>query len=249
LVHGIQSHGGWYLGLGERLAASGFDVLFPDRRGSGANAVERGDAPGAGRLIEDTAEYCRHIRDAHPGLPLALAGISWGGKVALATASRHGALVDFLVLICPGLVPKVGVSARERLAIGWALATKRKSSFAIPLSDPALFTASRQAQDFIANDPSALRQATARLLLASTRLDREVTAARARVTQPTLLMLAEHDRIIDNARTREYFGQMASKDRHLIEYSGAHHTLEFEPEPERYAHDLASWLCERTEPK
>jgi hypothetical protein len=35
---------------------------------------------------------------------------------------------------------------------------------------------------------------------------------------------------------------MASGDRHLIEYPGAHHTLEFEPDPTRYARDLIGWF-------
>ena len=62
------------------------------------------------------------------------------------------------------------------------------------------------------------------------------------VRVPVLLMLAEHDRIIDNARTRVYVQQFATSDRQVIEYPGAHHTLEFEPEPARYVDDLIGWL-------
>jgi alpha-beta hydrolase superfamily lysophospholipase len=62
------------------------------------------------------------------------------------------------------------------------------------------------------------------------------------VTLPVLLLLAEHDRIIDNASTRNYVERFATTDREIIEYAGAHHTLEFEPEPERFCDDLLHWM-------
>jgi alpha-beta hydrolase superfamily lysophospholipase len=55
-------------------------------------------------------------------------------------------------------------------------------------------------------------------------------------------MLAGQDRIVDNARTLEYFQKLASADRQVIEYPEGHHTLEFEPDPARYALDLVAWL-------
>ena len=87
-----------------------------------------------------------------------------------------------------------------------------------------------------------MRQATARFLVESIRLDGYLRFARRQVAVPVLLMLAEQDRIIDNARTRRFVAHFASADQQMIEYPGAHHTLEFEPEPERFIRDLISWL-------
>jgi alpha-beta hydrolase superfamily lysophospholipase len=248
VLHGVQSHGGWYHGLGRTLAAAGYETHFPDRRGSGANQADRGHTPSSRRLIDDVAERLRALRDADPGLPLALAGISWGGKTAVVTAAKHPGLVDLLALICPGLQPRVGVSVRERLAIALAFLTDRRRTFPIPLSDPALFTASPDGQRFIAADRLSLRAGTAALLAASTFIDRQVRRVPPRVRQPVLLMLAGHDRIVDNARTLAYFHRLASPDKHVIEYPEAHHTLEFEPDPTRYARDLIAWLDARPRP-
>ncbi len=55
-------------------------------------------------------------------------------------------------------------------------------------------------------------------------------------------MLAGHDRIVDNIRTRADFARLGSRDTSIIEYPEAHHTLEFEPDPSRYALDLIDWL-------
>jgi acylglycerol lipase len=242
VLHGVQSHGGWYSGLGRVLAAAGYTVSFPDRRGSGANSVDRGHARSARRLILDQVEWLRAARAEMPGIPLLLCGISWGGKLAMIAASRHAELVDGVALICPGLHPRVGVSAREKWAIAWAFFTNPRQTFPIPLSDPALFTANPAGQAFIAADPLSLREGTAGLLAASFIIDRLVVRAPRRVRQPALLMLAGQDRIVDNARTLAYFERLASAEKTVITYPEAHHTLEFEPDQGRYALDLVAWL-------
>jgi alpha-beta hydrolase superfamily lysophospholipase len=240
--HGVQSHSGWYHNLGRTLASAGYEAHFPDRRGSGANQNERGHTPSARRLILDQTQWLADLKRQKPGVPVALAGISWGGKIAVIAAGREPNLVDALALICPGLHPRVGVSKAEKLRIAWAFFTNRLKRFPIPLSDPALFTAHPQGQAYIADDPLSLRDATAGLLAASTFIDRMVARVPPKVRQPALLMLAGHDRIVDNEKTVAYFKTLASSKREMIEYPEGHHTLEFEPDPSRYALDLIAWL-------
>jgi alpha-beta hydrolase superfamily lysophospholipase len=242
VLHGVQSHGGWYHQLGRTLAASGYAASFPDRRGSGANQLDRGHTPSARRLILDLREWLETLRAEQPCVPVFVAGISWGAKLVVITASRFPELIDGIALICPGLHPRVGVTRKERFGIAWALLADRRKRFPIPLSDPALFTADPAAQAFIASDPHTLREGTARLMAASFFIDRFVRRCPQRVHQPAMLMLAGHDRIVDNERTLEYFGRLASTDREVIHYPDAHHTLEFEPDPSHYALDLVAWL-------
>ncbi len=241
-IHGVQSHGGWYHRLGRTLARAGYIASFPDRRGSGANQRDRGHTSSPRRLNLDLAEWLQNVKADQPGLPVALAGISWGGKLVMIAAARYPKLVAAVALICPGLHPRVGVSRLERLKVFWAFLTNRRKTFDIPLSDPALFTASPEGQAFIAADPLSLRQATAGLMAASSFIDLLVRWSRRRVNQPALLMLAGQDRIVDNARTLDYFHGLGSTDRNVIEYPEGHHTLEFEPDPSRYALDLVAWL-------
>ena len=242
ILHGVQSHSGWYHSLGKTLAAAGYQASFPDRRGSGPNLRDRGHAPSGRRLVADIVEWLQSLRRENASLPITLGGISWGGKLAVVAAARHPELVDRLALICPGLLPRVGVSRQEKLQIAWAMLTNRRKLFPIPLSDPALFTANPEAQAYIAGDPHSLRQGTAGLLAASFFIDRMVRRAPSCVTQPALLMLADHDRIVDNARTLDYFQKLASTERTVINYSDGHHTLEFEPDPAAYARDLIGWI-------
>lgn len=242
-VHGIQSHAGWYEHSCCRLAEAGFAVSFLDRRGSGQNAEARGDTPGFRRLLDDIAEFLRPLREHKPPLPIFLAGISWGGKLVVALQRRHPGLVDGLALLCPGLCPRVGHNFGERLRILWARLISPRRLFPVPLSDPHLFTATPRWQEFIRDDPLSIRQATACFFVESVRLDKYLLyLAVSRVRLPVLLMLAEHDQIIDNARTRAFVERFPSTDKEVREYAGAHHTLEFEPDPEPFIADLLRWL-------
>src|SRR5208283_564910 len=110
VLHGVQSHSGWYHSLGRSLATAGYQASFPDRRGSGPNLRDRGHAPSGRRLVRDIAEWLKSLRDQQPSLPIVLAGISWGAKLVLIAAARYPELVDGIALICPGLLPRVGVS-------------------------------------------------------------------------------------------------------------------------------------------
>jgi alpha-beta hydrolase superfamily lysophospholipase len=244
-IHGIQSHGGWYDYSCRRLSEAGFVVSFLDRRGSGLNEQDRGDAPGFRRLIDDIAEF---LTTHHSSLTTHLVAISWGGKIATALLKRHPGLIDGLALLCPGFSPRVTLSLRERLGIAWSYLVQPRRLFPVPLSDPALFTASPEWQRFLRDDPLSTRQATARFLANSVRLDAYLRAVPRAVSVPVLLLLAGQDRIIDNARTRRFVESFASADKTIIEYPEAHHTLEFEPRPHRYLDDLIGWLHRHANP-
>jgi alpha-beta hydrolase superfamily lysophospholipase len=241
-VHGIQSHAGWYSYSCEQLARAGYTLSFLDRRGSGRNLTARGDAPSFRRLLDDIAEFLAQLRAPDSQLRTFLFAISWGGKLAVALQKRHPGLVDGIVLLCPGFRSLVKPTWAERWAILRARLTQPDRLFPVPLSDPALFTATPHWQQFLREDPLAVHQATARFLVESVRLDGYLRWARRHVRVPVLLLLAEKDRIIDNVRTRTFVERFPTTDREAITYPDAHHTLEFEPEPDRFIDDVLQWF-------
>ena len=239
-LHGIQSHGGWYEYSCRRMADADFNVSFLDRRGSGLNHEARGDAPSFRRLLDDIADFLRPLRAASHR-PIILLAISWGGKLAAALCRRHPGLIDALGLVAPGFCPLVGPSLGQRLAILAARLVVPRTLFTIPLTNPDLFTATPRWQEYIRTDPLSLREATARLLVESVRLDGYLRWSTDHVRVPLLMLLAERDRIIDNVKTRQFVARFPAP-KEIIEYRGAHHTLEFEPHPDRWIGDLLRWL-------
>lgn len=247
-IHGIQSHANWYAHSSSRLAQEGYRVYFLDRRGSGMNGQDRGDIPSFRRVLDDIAEFLAALpRDesranSSTRLPVFLAAISWGGKLAVALERRHPGLIDGLMLLCPGFFAKVRPTLGQRIGILFSRLFRPRKKYPIPLNDPEFFTASPQWQQFLRDDPLRLHHATARLLVESVRLDGYIRFTPKYVHVPTLLLLASEDRIIHNDRTRAFFEQFATKDKEIIEYAGAHHTLEFETNPERFIGDMRAWL-------
>jgi alpha-beta hydrolase superfamily lysophospholipase len=247
-IHGIQSHAGWYEQSCMQFAQAGYDVYFLDRRGSGMNQEARGDAPSFRRLVDDIAEFLAALpRNVSRGssvirLPVFLAGISWGGKLAVALERRHPGLSDALVLLCPGFYARVRPTLLERVNILFSRLFRPGKKFPVPLNNPDLFTASPRWQQFLRDDPLRLVEATARLLVESVRLDGYLRFCPKYVHVPVLLLLACEDRIIRNDLTRTYVETFASINKQIIEYPGAHHTLEFEPDPGVHIGDICTWL-------
>ncbi len=242
-LHGIQSHGQWFLASAQRLADAGFAVLLPDRRGSGRNEIERGHAGSARRLMRDAAEFLDelHVRSGFDGFHVV--GVSWGGKWALAIQRQMRERIASLTLVAPGLFPQVDLSLWAKVKVAWCGLFHRRAMFDIPLNDPALFTADTHKQAFIRDDPLALHKVTSSFLLTSRRLDGYVRKVGRQVSGPPLqVFLASGDRIIDNHRTKEFIRHLDWPTREINEYSKAQHTLEFESDAEPYFEELISWL-------
>lgn len=242
-VHGIRSHGGWYARSCRAFAEAGFDVYFLDRRGAGLNTAHRGDSPEFRRLLDDVAEFIQSLREEKAYLPIVLGGISWGGKLAVGLPYRKPGLVDGLLLMCPGLVPNVAPPFLRRMRIAIARVFRPWKFFPIPLNEPDLFTSSPEWQRFIDEEPHGLRLATARFLFSSFSLDIYLKRAAKHITMPTMLMLAEHDRIISNAGTLQFANRFPTAPA-IYTYTGSHHTLEFEAESHPWIVDAVRWMDE-----
>lgn len=243
-VHGIQSHSGWYSYSSERLAEAGYDVYFADRRGSGLNGRRRGHAEHGLQLIHDLRALRRIAVAEHPATsPLHLLGLSWGARIAAASAAMFPNEFSSLTLLYPGLFPKLKPTWRQRLQLQLARHLEVVRPYIpIPLEDPALFTADHGFQNFIAEDPLALHTVSSSLLNAGHDLDRIVQHHFSEFTKPTLVMLAEQDQIIDNAATNSWLSTLQHPRLTVTSWPGARHTLEFEHNREEIFRQLISWL-------
>ncbi|MCB1489235.1 MAG: alpha/beta hydrolase, partial [Bauldia sp.] len=79
LVHGFNSHSGYYIWTANRLVASGLAVYALDLRGRGQSDGERFYVDSFADYVSDVSGVVAIARSAHPGLPLFLLGHSAGG--------------------------------------------------------------------------------------------------------------------------------------------------------------------------
>ncbi len=242
ILHGIQSHPGWFVGSGDAAAAAGHAVYQFQRRGSGASRSARGHAANPRQLLDDLDAAVAFVLNRTGTDRLHLVGVSWGGKYAACYALDAGraARLTGITLAAPGVAPRVDVPFSTKLAIGLCVIAARRKTFAIPLSEPELFTDNPAMQRYIDTDPHRLHRATAAFLLASRRMDRMLTTARnGALALPVSLILAAEDRIIDNTKTHALLDRLAEKELAAIELPGAH-TLEFQADPEPFRQALVA---------
>ncbi|MBN2211035.1 MAG: alpha/beta fold hydrolase [Sedimentisphaerales bacterium] len=245
-LHGIQSHGGWFLKSCAHLHGQGFSVLLAERRGSGVNQTDRGHADSAEQLIDDVDVGVEWLRQRTGKERVHLVGVSWSGKLVLAYAAKHPEKVRSIVLVAPGLRALVDISLAEKIRVGMSGLLNPKKQYLIPLEDPHLFTENPEMIRFIENDPLKLTKATASFFLAGRKIDAAgpkivdtLAGLQKQRPLPVYLFLAEHDRIIDNTATLELLRPILTA--HKI-YPGAHHTLDFEPDPSMFFTDLTKVL-------
>ncbi len=240
MLHGITSHGGWYSRSCRHLNDCGFEVRFLDRRGSGLNTESRGDIDCWQTWLDDVTTYLEQIAGDRP---VVLCGISWGGKLAAAVARAQPGLLRSLALVTPGIYSQFEPGPLKRLALRIPVRERMQNRrLEIPLQPASLFTERPHWREYVAQDPLSLRDVSFRFVQADNRLTAYAKQAAPYIHTPTLMMLSGRDRIVANSRCRAYWGRLGAGHKTLVEYPSAVHTLEFEPEPDRYFADLADWI-------
>jgi alpha-beta hydrolase superfamily lysophospholipase len=238
-VHGIQSHPGWFTRSAEALCQAGHAVYQITRRGSGDNSIDRGHARSARQLLADVDAAAQFVLADSGAEQFHLMGVSWGGKLAAVFAGRNPSLpIASLTMIAPGLASQVAVPFSIKFAVGLNLIARPKHLLPIPLSEVELFTDNETMRQYLRDDPCRIHHATVRCLYASRCLDRMLKRLSSGcISIPTTLLLADRDRIIDNARTARITQRLTGDNATLHHYPAAH-VLEFEAESGAFLAEL-----------
>lgn len=241
LVHGLQSHSGWFVQSARWLAGLGLPVYAFDRRGSGSSRVASHAGPRLVGLLEEmdvVADFALEGRDA---TTLHVVGHCFGAVPALLYAAFYRPQrVTTLVLATPGLYTRTDVKLRHKVAIVRGLVTRRASEIPVPLS-PEQFSEIDEYVEFVRSDPLALRTIAGQFLFELQRARRRLHWAARKLRAPLLVALAGDDPICDNRRNRAFLESVrASKEIH--EYPGARHILEFSMQRDAFFADLEDWF-------
>lgn len=244
-LHGIESHAGWFDLAANLLETEGYPVYCLDRRGSGINRDNRGfptgHCPKEIDLTEDVHRAITTIRAESEAEKIYLIGLSWGGKYAVAYDILHPGSVDGLVLITPGIMPKVDLRFCEKLAVARDIILSPERRHRIPI-EPEMFTATPQFLEYIRNDPLRLHKVTASFLWQSRNMDKLL--AHGQPQAPMIVFLAGKDRIIDNEKTRDFLAKHQERGIQIIEYEDQTHSIQLDA-PKRLIADILAWVTSR----
>lgn len=244
LLHGLQSHSGWFVQSAERLAELGLPVFAFDRRGSGASDAAPDPGPALEGLLEEIDAVADHALAGSVHDTVHLAGHCFGAIPALLYAGLHRPdRMASLVLATPALHTHTDLPIADKLRVLWSVLTRRPARVPVPLSAEEL----SELEPFVAfarQDPLALSETSARfffeVLRARRRLGRAVRGLRA----PLFVAMAGEDPICDNDRTRRLL-EGATVPKEIRVYPGARHILEFSGQRESFLDDLSAWMARR----
>jgi acylglycerol lipase len=242
ICHGVNSHSGQYLWVGQQLAAAGFAVYAYDHRGRGKSEGPRFYIDDVSEYTDDLGTFIALAKSREPGLKVFLLGHSAGGVVSCTWALDHQREIDGF--ICESFAFEVPAPAPV-LALVRLLARIA----------PKLPVLKLKMKDFT-RDPLALRaleadpltkgevqpaRTVAALLEATDRMRREFSS----ITVPVLIMHGTQDKATRPSGSKVFYEAAGSRDKTLKLYEGHFHDLLNDVGKEKPIADVISWIVAR----
>lgn len=242
IVHGFNSHSGYYAWVADRLVHSGLSAYAVDLRGRGQSEGERFFVERMDDYVRDVETLSAVAREREPGLPFFLLGHSAGGVVACLYALEHQA--QLAGLICESFAFQVP-------APDFALAVLKGLSHVAPHAhvlklenrdfsrDPNVVQAMNEDQ-WIAHE-SQPTQTVAAMVRADERLEKEFPLIRL----PVLILHGTRDNATRPSGSQRFHDRAGSTDKTLKLYEGHFHDLLNDIGREEVMADIVAWLGER----
>ncbi|MEN8191026.1 MAG: alpha/beta fold hydrolase [Thermodesulfobacteriota bacterium] len=241
MLHGLQSHSGWFVQSAAHIASLGIPVYQVDRRGSGLSSEPRGHADSYDDMIKDILTVARYAMKQHGVDKFHLLGHCFGAIPATAFGVRHPELLQSLLICTPAIYTKTGVYFREEVQIVKSELSKNYKYIPIHI-DAAQFTESQTYLRFINDDPLALKQVTTHLYFQVPLARHYIKTKMKNLTMPVFMGMAAMDTICDNEENKQFFAEVKSNRKQLIIYDKAKHILEFSDDRDTFFKDLSAWF-------
>lgn len=242
IVHGLNSHSGYYQSFAMQLNENNFEVYAIDLAGRGQSEGERYYIGDYKDVVADIDRLVNIVKAAHPAVPVFLFGHSAGGVFAsVYAAQRQDKLKGLISESFAFQVP----------APGFAQAAIKFLSQIIPHTrlvrlNNEDFSRDKSIVDMMNNDPLLAKEkqptrTMQQLFLAAEYLKKEIPA----IKLPLLILHGTADKAT-KAGGSEYFMEHASStDKQLKLYEGHYHDLLNDKYNGIVIKDVLRWLNER----
>ena len=242
LVHGFNSHSGYFAWAGERFAEDGFAVYALDHRGRGKSEGERFYVEHFSDWLADVNTLTDIARSENPGLPVYMLGHSVGGVIASSYVYEHQE--EIAGLICESFAFDVGLPQLVQLALEGA-------SYLIPHLPVYSLK-----NEIFSRDPAVIEQMDNDPLIANEKQPAETAAevlkAAARLKEhmpnikvPVFIIHGTDDKATRYQGSQYFYDNVGSADKTLKLYEGGYHDLLNDIDKETVMADILAWVNER----
>lgn len=244
IVHGLNSHSGYYQNFALQLNENNYEVYAMDLRGRGHSDGERYYIADYKDITGDIDLVLQTIRAVHPTLPFFLFGHSAGGVFASVYAVEHQHQLKGL--ICESFAFQVPAPA-------FALAVMRLLGYIIPhvrlvkLNNQD-FSREQSVLDTMNNDPLLANErqpakTMQQLLRAAAYLKKEMPV----IKLPLLILHGTADKATQPGGSNYFLVHASSADKQLKLYEGHFHDLLNDKDNGIVMRDIVQWLNEQVE--
>ncbi len=248
LMHGLGAHSGWFIDMGNELAARGPNVYAVDHRGFGRSGGLPGHVERAENYISDLAALIGELRRRHSSADaqarMYILGHSMGGIFATYLAARHSELLAGVIFLNPWVQDSAKVSPGMTLGIlgGGLLRSQRRWHNPGGIEG---MTTNPEAIRMLETDPYWRRDLTANFWLEILRLRMQMLKQAPRITLPALFLQVEQDKSVIPAASRKLYEMVASVDKTWKLYPDYAHDTELEAERGELDTDILEWIGKR----
>lgn len=237
IVHGLCEHQGRYSYVTRQLVEAGLAVFRFDHRGHGRSEGKRVYYEGFNEIVDDVNEAVKVAEAALPGLPLFVLGHSMGGYATALFGTKYPGRAKGILL--SGALTRYN----HRLMGDLPMAGDARTYFPNALgdgvcSDPAVVEAYIQ-------DPYVEKEISIGLCNSLGEGIAWLKANAAAFVDPVLVMHGCDDGLVSEQDSREFFGEIASKDKGLVIYPRLYHEILNEPSRDEIIGDMLRWIDKR----
>jgi alpha-beta hydrolase superfamily lysophospholipase len=244
IVHGFNSHSGYYEWTAHQLVAHGFAVYALDLRGRGRSDGKRFYVDKFKDYVDDLHTFVTIVKAREPGLPIYMLGHSAGGVVSCVYTLEHQ--TELAGLICESFaheVPAPGVALAalkglSRLAPNAHVFSLKNEDFS---RDPKVVE--RMNIDPLIAKESEPANTMAEMIRADERLRKEFP----KITLPVLILHGTADKATKPSGSKRFFDLARSSDKTLKLYEGHAHDLLNDVDKEVVLGDIVEWLDDHLE--
>ena len=242
IVHGFNSHSGYYQWTAEQLTAKNFETYAIDLRGRGNSDGERFYIADNDEIVSDINQLVSIAKEANPNLPLFVLGHSAGGVLSALYMLEHQDRVKGF--ICESFAYQVP-APDFAIAVLKGLSHIAPHAHVLKLKNED-FTRDTAAVEAMNNDPLIAHEVqptktVQQLALADERLKKGFS----NITIPILIIHGTMDKATKPSGSQEFYDKAGSTDKTLKFYEGHYHDLLNDIDKEIVMNDILEWLSKR----
>jgi alpha-beta hydrolase superfamily lysophospholipase len=243
VLHGLGAHSGWFIDMGNKLAAHGVTVYAMDHRGFGRSGGLRSHIDDYHTFIEDINFVVTTIRDRHPEAAVHMLGHSMGAIFASHYAAKYQGELASVLFLNPWIQDssQMPVLTTLRILLGGIFKSKRYWQVA---GGSEVMTTNPEAMQMLQTDIYWCRKQTSSFLYQLFLMRSAILKNAKLISKPGLVMQAESDKTVVSEASHKLYESLGNNDKTWKTFAGYAHDSEFEADRSLLDNEVVAWITE-----